>query len=151
MSFALACIWKKLTSDVSPWLQLSPAHMTRAAPVHHSDGSVLGGSVLAVTAGNVSVRNLSEPITLFFRHDNEVKMHKHGTAGIILRNFNHLLFSFSQTGNGTCVFWEESATGTGIIPGVSPWCFYSESNSDMFIHYVGLLQRSLERQRLQDQ
>ncbi|XP_069029930.1 adhesion G protein-coupled receptor G3 [Embiotoca jacksoni] len=49
--------------------------------------TVLDGLVLAVRAGNLPVKNLSEPIRLFFKHNKQV--------------------------NGTCVFWEESQDGTG--------------------------------------
>ncbi|XP_036951585.1 adhesion G-protein coupled receptor G5-like isoform X1 [Acanthopagrus latus] len=50
---------------------------------NHMRGTVMGGLVLVVRAGNNPVRNLPQPITLIFNHKKQVE-------------------------NGTCVFWQES-------------------------------------------
>ncbi|XP_030269186.1 adhesion G protein-coupled receptor G3 [Sparus aurata] len=49
----------------------------------HMRGTVMGGLVLVVRAGNNPVSNLSQPITLIFNHNKQVE-------------------------NGICVFWQES-------------------------------------------
>ncbi|XP_037609030.1 adhesion G-protein coupled receptor G1-like [Sebastes umbrosus] len=56
----------------------------------HMPGTILGELVLAVKAGshNVAITNLSQPIKLIFKHDNQV-------------------------GNGACVFWQESKLNDG--------------------------------------
>ncbi|XP_030582221.1 adhesion G-protein coupled receptor G1-like [Archocentrus centrarchus] len=68
----------------STYFKLSPPPKNRLKQIHRREGSVLGELVLAVKAGNISVRNLTEPIKLIFIHNKEIN-------------------------NGTCVFWEESA------------------------------------------
>ncbi|KAM4593658.1 adhesion G-protein coupled receptor G1 isoform 3-T3 [Odontesthes bonariensis] len=59
-------------------------------PFQPIQGTVLGGLVLVVRAGNYPVRNLTQPIKLFFSRDKTV-------------------------GKGTCVFWQlsEDASGAG--------------------------------------
>lgn len=39
----------------------------------YNQGSVLGGEVLVVRAGNCPVRNLKQPIRLTFKHSKQVK------------------------------------------------------------------------------
>ncbi|XP_034087786.1 adhesion G-protein coupled receptor G1-like isoform X2 [Gymnodraco acuticeps] len=66
---------------------------------------VLGGLVLAVRAGNQSVRNLSQPVRLTFRHNRQVE-------------------------SGTCVFWQESHFNDGTGVWSTDGCETSETGSE---------------------
>ncbi|KAI4830347.1 hypothetical protein KUCAC02_001982 [Chaenocephalus aceratus] len=66
---------------------------------------VLGGLVLAVRAGNQSVRNLPQPVRLTFRHNRQVE-------------------------NGTCVFWQESHFNDGTGVWSTDGCETSETGSE---------------------
>ncbi|CAI5646264.1 unnamed protein product [Oreochromis niloticus] len=79
----------------STYFKLSPPQRSRLQ-FHRREGTVLRGLVLAVKAVNMSengeiIRNLLQPIMLFFKHNN----------------------MSSEITDGTCVFWEESNNGTG--------------------------------------
>ncbi|XP_074522911.1 adhesion G-protein coupled receptor G1-like [Halichoeres trimaculatus] len=72
----------------SIYFELSPLRSGRSLiprPLR-IDGSVMGGEVLVVRAGNVPVRDLSQPIRLTFTHNKTLQ-------------------------NGTCVFWYELQDG----------------------------------------
>ncbi|XP_014860439.1 PREDICTED: uncharacterized protein LOC106928595 [Poecilia mexicana] len=56
-------------------------------PTVSVEGTVIGGLVLFVKAGKQSVSDLTEPVQLIFKHNNEME------------------------NNGTCVFWKEDETG----------------------------------------
>nr|XP_005726489.1 PREDICTED: adhesion G-protein coupled receptor G5-like [Pundamilia nyererei] len=79
----------------STYFKLSPPQKSRFQ-FHRREGTVLGGLVLAVKAVNMTengeiIRNLLQPIMLFFKHNKKS----------------------SQITDGTCVFWQESDNGTG--------------------------------------
>ncbi|XP_019216608.1 adhesion G-protein coupled receptor G1 isoform X5 [Oreochromis niloticus] len=79
----------------STYFKLSPPQRSRLQ-FHRREGTVLRGLVLAVKAVNMTengeiIRNLLQPIMLFFKHNNML----------------------SEITDGTCVFWEESNSGTG--------------------------------------
>ncbi|XP_076743859.1 adhesion G-protein coupled receptor G1-like [Maylandia zebra] len=79
----------------STYFKLSPPQKSRFQ-FHRREGTVLRGLVLAVKAVNMTengeiIRNLLQPIMLFFKHNKKS----------------------SQITDGTCVFWQESDNGTG--------------------------------------
>ncbi|XP_027137221.1 adhesion G-protein coupled receptor G1 isoform X4 [Larimichthys crocea] len=67
----------------SSFFELSPPPKTRGHVQPHMQGTVMGGSVLAVRAGVSHVKDLPQPIKLIFKHDKTMQ-------------------------NGICVFWQES-------------------------------------------
>ncbi|CAI5646265.1 unnamed protein product [Oreochromis niloticus] len=78
----------------SSHFKLSPHQRSRIQQIHRRNGKVFRDSVVCVRAGNRAVENLSQPITLTFKHNKEVE-------------------------SGTCVFWQETSAedGTGYWSG----------------------------------
>ncbi|XP_072237095.1 adhesion G-protein coupled receptor G1-like [Leuresthes tenuis] len=68
-------------------------------------GTVLGGLVLVVRAGNCPVRNLTQPIKLFFSHDKMV-------------------------GKGTCMFWQVSEDASGAGQWSADGCITSNTGAE---------------------
>nr|XP_020472779.1 adhesion G-protein coupled receptor G1-like [Monopterus albus] len=91
----------------STYFKLSPPQ-TKArggAPIHKQSGTVMGGLVLLVKAGAHSVRNLTEPIKLTFRHHKKVE-------------------------TGTCVFWQELSLKEGTGYWSKDGCETSDSGAE---------------------
>uniref|UniRef100_A0A3P8QTG0 Adhesion G protein-coupled receptor G3 n=1 Tax=Astatotilapia calliptera TaxID=8154 RepID=A0A3P8QTG0_ASTCA len=78
------------TQKAAALVQLSPPQRSRIPQIHRRNGKVFRDSAVCVRAGNRAVENLSQPITLTFKHNKEVE-------------------------SGTCVFWKETSAkdGTG--------------------------------------
>uniref|UniRef100_A0A669DIA4 Adhesion G-protein coupled receptor G1 n=1 Tax=Oreochromis niloticus TaxID=8128 RepID=A0A669DIA4_ORENI len=78
----------------SSYFKLSPPPRNRIQQIYRRNGKVFRDSVVCVRAGNRAVENLSQPITLSFKHNKEVE-------------------------SGTCVFWQETSAedGTGYWSG----------------------------------